>query len=155
MVLTFDPLHEFDRLAGQMFGGAGGARVPQAMPMDLYRSGDHYVAHFELPGIDPGSVDISIEGSVMTIRAERSARTKDGVHWLRRERLNGTFQRQLSLGDQVDLDHITATYSDGVLTLTIPVAEQAKPRRVPVTVGSGRMLEGTSGETRALDQVNA
>src|SRR3712207_2504002 len=116
-----------------MFATGGGAAAgTMAMPMDLYRSGDHFVLHCDLAGVDPGSVDISVDGRVLTIRAERSARTDTEVQWLRRERSTGTFERRLTLGDGLDLERIDATWQDGVLTLTIPMAEQAKPRRIAV-----------------------
>ena len=137
MVLTFDPFREFDRLAGQVFGpssGSGGSAT-MAMPMDLYRSGDHFVLHCDLAGVDPGSVDINVDGRVLTVRAQRSARTDSEVQWLRRERTTGTFERRLTLGDGLDLDRIDATWQDGVLTLTIPMAEQAKPRRIQIKGG--------------------
>jgi HSP20 family protein len=152
VVLRFDPFRDFDRLAEQLFAGGGGDRVPMAMPMDLYRSGDHYVLHCDLPGIDPGSVDVNVEGSTLTIRAERSGRTEEGVQWLRHERPFGNFQRQVALGEGLDLDSINATYHEGVLTVTIPVAERAKPRRIQITTAeapASRVLEGTSTETAA------
>jgi HSP20 family protein len=152
VVLRFDPFRDFDRLAEQMFAGTGGGRVPMAMPMDLYRSGDHYVVHCDLAGIDPGSVDVSVDGATLTVRAERSGRTEEGVQWLRHERPFGTFQRQISLGDGLDLDKINATYHDGVLTVTIPVAERAKPRRIQISTGestSPKVLEGTSTENKS------
>lgn len=147
MVLRFDPFRDFDRLAEQLFSGGDGVRVPLAMPMDLYRSGDHYVLHCDLAGADPDSVDVNVEGGTLTIRAQRSARTEKGVQWLRQERATGTFQRQLTLGDGLDLDSINATYTDGVLTITIPVAERAKPRRIAIhSAGSegNRVIEGAS-----------
>ncbi|MEV8510014.1 Hsp20/alpha crystallin family protein [Actinoplanes sp. NPDC051475] len=154
MVLTFDPFREFDRLAGQALGptsGSAGA-ANMAMPMDLYRSGDHFVLHCDLAGVDPGSVQVDVDNHVLTIRAERSPRTDSDVQWLRRERVNGTFERRLTLGDGLDVEHITATWQDGVLTLTIPVAEAAKPRRIeiargedsPVLSKESQVLEGTS-----------
>lgn len=149
MVLRFDPFRDFDRLAEQFFGNTGG-RVPMAMPMDLYRSGDHYVVHCDLAGIDPGSIDVNVEGSTLTIRAQRSARTEEGVQWLRHERPYGTFERQVSLGEGLDLESIGATYHDGVLTVSIPVAERAKPRRIPIATeqsAGSRVLEGSSTET--------
>ena len=136
MVLTFDPFREFDRLAGQVFGAATGGTTTMAMPMDLYRSGDHFVLHCDLAGVDPGSVQVDVDGRVLTIRAERSARTDADVQWVRRERATGTFERRLTLGDGLDLDKITATWQDGVLTLTIPVAEAAKPRRIAIDTGA-------------------
>jgi HSP20 family protein len=131
VVLTFDPFREFDRLAGQAFGGA----ATMAMPMDLYRSGDHFVLHCDLAGVDPGSVQVDVENRTLTIRAERSARTDTDVQWVRRERATGTFERRLTLGEGLNLDNISATWQDGVLTLTIPLAETAKPRRIQITRG--------------------
>jgi HSP20 family protein len=136
VVLTFDPFREFDRLAGQMFGaGPGAGAATMAMPMDLYRSGDHFVLHCDLAGVDPGSVQVDVDGHVLSIRAERSPRTDSDVQWLRRERATGTFERRLTLGDGLDLAGITATWQDGVLTLTVPVAEAAKPRRIEISHG--------------------
>ncbi|MFI7600025.1 Hsp20/alpha crystallin family protein [Actinoplanes sp. NPDC049681] len=154
MVLTFDPFREFDRLAGQVFGptsGSAGAAT-MAMPMDLYRSGDHFVLHCDLAGVDPGSVQVDVDNHVLTIRAERSPRTDSDVQWLRRERVTGTFERRLTLGDGLDVEHIAATWQDGVLTLTIPVAEAAKPRRIEIARGKdspalskeSQVLEGTA-----------
>jgi HSP20 family protein len=102
--------------------------------MDLYRSGDHYVLHADLPGVDPGSVDVGVENGTLTIKAQRSERTEDGVQWIASERFTGSYLRQLSLGADIDADKITATYANGVLTVTLPVAERAKPRRVAITV---------------------
>ena len=150
MVLTFDPFREFDRLAGQMLGAPGVAgATTAAMPMDLYRSGDHFVLHCDLAGIDPGSVQVDVDGRVLTIRAERSARTDADLQWVRRERITGTFERRLTLGDGLDLDRISATWQDGVLTLTIPVAEAAKPRRIQIATGSGPVLESTATDEKA------
>ncbi|MFP5334924.1 MAG: Hsp20/alpha crystallin family protein [Actinomycetes bacterium] len=132
MALTFDPFREMDRLASQLMGAtATGTRTPRWMPMDLYRSGDHFVMNVDLPGIDPGSIDLSVDGNTLSIRAERTLRPED-AQWLAQERPAGTFLRQLNLGDGLDIDKIHATYENGVLSLTIPVAEQAKPRRISV-----------------------
>ncbi|MFL6115716.1 MAG: Hsp20/alpha crystallin family protein [Catenulispora sp.] len=153
MVLTFDPFREFDRLAGQMFGTAAGGGVGTlAMPMDVYRSGDHFVLHCDLAGVDPGSVQVDVDNRVLTIRAERTPRTDAEVQWLRRERATGTFERRLTLGDGLDLDKVAATWQDGVLTLTIPVAEAAKPRRIEISTGTGPVLEGSAQETAAISQ---
>lgn len=136
-VLRFDPFRDLDRLAEQVLGvPAGSARAPRFMPMDLYRSGDHYVVHADLPGVDPGSVDVSVDNGTLTIRAERSSRTEESVQWLASERFTGSYMRQLSLGEGTDADNISATYENGVLTLTIPIAEKAKPRRISVAVGA-------------------
>lgn len=140
-VLRFDPFRDLDRLAEQMLGvPAGSARAPRFMPMDLYRSGDHYVLHADLPGVDPGSVDCSVDNGVLSIRAERSGRTEESVEWLASERFTGTYLRQLSLGDGIDADRIAATYENGVLTVTIPLAEKAKPRRIQIDTRTDRTI---------------
>lgn len=148
MVLTFDPFREFDRLADRMLsapGVSGAAAV--AMPMDLYRSGEHFVLHCDLAGIDPGSISVDVDGRVLTVRAERSARTDADVQWVRRERVTGTFERRLTLGDGLDLAKIDATWNDGVLTVTIPVAETAKPRRIEIATGRAPALTPTQQPT--------
>jgi len=133
-VLRFDPFRDLDRMTEQLLGvPAGSARAPRFMPMDLYRSGDHYVLHADLPGVDPGSVDVHVENGTLTIKAERSGRAEQDVQWISSERFTGTFMRQLALGEGLDTDAIAATYANGVLTLTIPVAEKAKPRRIEIT----------------------
>lgn len=103
------------------------------MPMDLYRDGDHYVLTADLPGIDPGSVDIDVDGQLLTIRAERTLAARDGVKWLTREREGASFLRQLNLGQGIDIDGITAGYDNGVLSVMIPVSEKAKPRKIAVS----------------------
>jgi HSP20 family protein len=133
-VLRFDPFRDIDRLTEQMLGTpAGSARAPRFMPMDLYRSGEHYVLHADLPGVDPGSVDVNVDNGTLTITAERSGRTEESVQWIASERFAGRYMRQLSLGEGIDTTGIGATYHNGVLTVTIPVAERAKPRRIAVT----------------------
>ncbi|MEW6475487.1 MAG: Hsp20/alpha crystallin family protein [Actinomycetota bacterium] len=136
MLMRFDPFRDFDRVAQMLTPGATGVR-PLTMPMDAYREGDCYIVHFDLPGVDPQSIDLTVEKNVLTVRAERSFAEKDGREMLVSERPQGTFTRQLFLGDGLDADRVQATYHDGVLTLMIPVAEQAKPRRVMVTSGNG------------------
>lgn len=131
-VLTFDPFRDLDRVTDQMLA-RGTTRTPRFMPMDLYRSGDHYVLLADLPGVDPGSVDVTVENGLLTLRAERTSPTESGVQWIANERFSGSFMRQITLGDHVDGERITATYTNGVLSVTIPVAERAKPRRVEVT----------------------
>lgn len=145
-VLRFDPFRDLDRLTEQMLGvPAGTPRAPRFMPMDLYRSGDHYVLHADLPGVDPGSVDVHVDNGTLTIRAERSSRTEETVEWLASERFTGSYMRQLSLGDGIDTEHIAATYENGVLTVTIPVAEKAKPRRIEIGVKDDqRIIAGTA-----------
>ena len=149
MPIRFDPFRDIDRLTEQLLGTpAGSARAPRFMPMDLYRSGDHFVLHADLPGVDPGSVDVSVDSGVLTVKAERSGRTEEGVQWIASERFTGTYQRQLSLGEGLDADKIAATYENGVLTVTIPVAEQAKPRRIQVTAGTeSKVIEAQPVQT--------
>lgn len=140
-----DPFRDLDRIAGQLLAVG---REPRTMPMDLYRSGEHFVMHLDLPGVDPGSVDIQVEGQVLTISAERSPRTADEIDWLIHERPVGTYQRQLKVGPFVDVENVTATVEHGVLTLTLPVSERAKPRRIEVQAGAG-VIESTEGVAEA------
>ena len=120
------------RLIDEMFGTLRDAPTVASMPMDLYRTGDHFVLNVDLPGADPGSIDVAVEDRTLTIRAERSARTEADVQWLAHECPTGTYVRQLTLGRGLAMDTVEASYSDGVLTLTIPVAEDAKPRKIAV-----------------------
>ena len=129
----YDPFRDLDRLASSLLETRRG---PRRMPMDLYRDGDHYVLTADMPGIDPGSVDIDVDGQLLTIRAERTLTTGEGVKWITRERETASFLRQLNLGQGIDTDAITATYNNGVLTVTIPVSEKAKPRKIAVTSGN-------------------
>lgn len=105
---------------------------PRLMPMDLSRDADSYVLNADLPGIDPTSVDIDVDGQLLSIRAERPAPATDGVTWIARERSTGPFLRRFSLGQSVDSANISASYENGVLSVVIPVAEKAKPRKVAV-----------------------
>ena len=149
MATNYDPFRELDRLAGAMFGGGQG---PRLMPMDLYRAGDHYILAADLPGIDPGSVDIDVDGQLLSIRAERTLSSDNGVKWITRERQSGSFLRQLSLGQGVDTERISASYVNGVLSVTIPVSERAKPRKIAVESGTnsdaGQHSTVTVGEAR-------
>lgn len=109
------------------------------MPLDLYRSGDHYVLHADLPGADPGSVALSLDDGTLTIKAHRSGGADEDHQWISSERFTGTFRRQLSLGDRIDADNIRATYANGVLTVTIPVAAAARPRKIAISAGPPRL----------------
>jgi HSP20 family protein len=129
MTMYWDPFRELDRLASSMLDSRQGPRV---MPIDLHRDGDHYVLSADLPGVDPGSVDVDIDGQLLTIRAERTMRSEEGTQWLVRERPSGSFLRQIALGDGLDTGSISAHYENGVLSVVIPVSEQAKPRKVEV-----------------------
>jgi len=126
---AYDPFRELDRLASTFLDTRRG---PRRMPMDLYRDGDHYVLTADLPGIDPGSVDVDVDGQLLTIRAERTLPDGEGVTWITREREAASFLRQLSLGQGVDTENISASYRNGVLSVTIPVSEKAKPRKISV-----------------------
>lgn len=130
MATYWDPFQEMDRLFSTF---AGNARQSGGMPMDLFRTGDHYVLSMDLPGVDPGTIDVSVEDRTLTIRAERTQRSDGDAQWLVRERPTGTFARQLTVGRGLALDSISASYADGVLSLTIPVSEDAKPRKVEVS----------------------
>ena len=130
LLRTTDPFRDFDRLTQSLLGTTS---RPAVMPMDAWREGDRFVIEFDLPGISRESLDIDVERNVLTVRAERVARNGDWER-LASERPTGIFSRQLVLGDNLDLDHIEASYDAGVLRLVVPVAERAKPRRVPITV---------------------
>ena len=133
MARPIDPFREMERLVNGLTPRATGT---VSMPMNLYREGDVFVAEVELPGVDPASIDVDVEERTLTVRAERKEDpAREDRRWLTRERSAGTFARQLTLGEGLALDRIQADYSDGVLTLTIPVAEQAKPRKISVTHG--------------------
>ncbi|GAA2198545.1 Hsp20/alpha crystallin family protein [Sinomonas flava] len=147
----FDPIRELDRFATALLGQRSGMRL---MPIDLFREGDHYIVHADLPGIDPGSVDIDVDGQLLTIRAERTVRGREGVAWIAREREGGTFLRQLTLGQGIDTENITANYSNGVLAVTIPVSERARPRRIPVATDQGgdmKVMGHRSGDAAPQD----
>ena len=129
---------ELDRVAGQLLNSR---QVPRLMPMDPYRDGDHDVLTADLPGVDPGSVDMDVDGQLLTIRAERTPRSKEGVKWLTRERPAGSFLRQLNLGQGIDTASISASYENGVLSVLIPVAEEAKPRKIAIQSGHATQVE--------------
>jgi HSP20 family protein len=139
MLMRTDPFRELDRLTQQVFGTV--AR-PAFMPMDAWREGDTFHVEFDLPGVRADSIDLDVERNVLTVRAERPSRNGD-VELIANERPSGFFSRQLILGDNVDLDKISASYHDGVLSLEVPVAEKAKPRKIAIEAGNGqRVIEG-------------
>ncbi|MGW5325047.1 Hsp20/alpha crystallin family protein [Streptomyces sp. NPDC004014] len=135
MLMRTDPFREFDRLAQQVFGAPATAGRPTAMPMDAYRSGDDFLVHFDLPGIDPETIELDVERNVLNVRAERRSPAPQDAEMIVAERPAGTFTRQLFLGETLDTKRIDASYEAGVLTLRIPVAEQAKPRRIRISGG--------------------
>jgi HSP20 family protein len=134
MLMGSDPFREFDRFVEQVLGGR---LRPAVMPMDAYREGDTFVARFDLPGVDPGSLDVTVERNVLTVSAHRGWQPADEQQVFASERLHGEFSRQLFLGDGLDTEHVQATYADGVLTVTIPVTEEARPRKVAISAGHG------------------
>jgi HSP20 family protein len=152
--LRFDPFRDLDRLAAEVFGTA---RTPSLMPMDCLRTGDQFVVRFDLPGIDADSLEVSAENQTLTVRADRTRHDPEGSTYLISERPSGTYSRQLVLSDGLAVDDIRADYRDGVLTLTFPVAEQAKPRKIEITRGDNaaigsheghKMISGETGQDR-------
>jgi len=129
MLMRTDPFRELDRLAQQVLGTT--AR-PAVMPMDAWREGDEFVVQFDLPGVTAESVDLDVDGNVLTVKAERRLPTGEDVELVASERPRGVFSRQLLLGDNVDTEHVQASYEAGVLTLKIPIAEKAKPRKIEI-----------------------
>ena len=133
MLMRTDPFHDVERLAQQMLGTAV---RPAAMPMNAYRHGDTFYVELDLPGIADESIDLTVEQNILTIRAERKPLNPDGdIEVLISECPAGTFTRQVFLGDTLDADQVKAEYTAGILRLTIPVHEAAKPRRVSITSG--------------------
>ncbi|GLY66541.1 hypothetical protein Atai01_31600 [Amycolatopsis taiwanensis] len=135
MLMRTDPFRELDRLTQQFFGATGTPTRPAVMPMDAYRSGEEFVVHFDLPGVSPDSIDLDVERNVLTVKAERSPEYGEGADVQVAERPRGVFSRQLFLGESLDAEHIKASYDAGVLTVRIPIAEQAKPRRIAIQGG--------------------
>ena len=152
MTISFDPFREMDRLTRELLGPTTQSRGPRWMPMDLYREGDHYVAAIDLPGVDPGSIDVNVEGNTLTVRAERTLRGEE-TQWLAQERASGSFMRQLTLGEGLDLDNIHADYENGVLSLTIPTAAQQQPRKIQVQTGRGEQQQISQREEPVQGEV--
>jgi HSP20 family protein len=136
MLMRTDPFRELDRLTQQLFNANGTTSRPAVMPMDAYRHGEQFVVHFDLPGADPSSIDLDVERNVLSVKAERIPAYGEDVELQAAERPRGVFSRQLFLGDTLDADRIEAHYDAGVLTLRIPIAEKAKPRKIEITGGS-------------------
>lgn len=135
MLMRTDPFRELERFTQQVFNTAAGTwSRPTAMPMDAYRQGDEFVVCFDLPGVAPDAIELDVERNVLTVKAERRpTATGDDVEMQVAERPLGAFSRQLFLGESLDTEHIQAHYDAGVLTLRIPVAEQARPRKIAIT----------------------
>lgn len=145
MLLQHDPFRDLDRLTQQVFGTV--AR-PSSMPLDAWREGEEFVVELDLPGIEPDKLDIDVERNVLTIKAERLSRMPDAANAVAAERPWGVFSRQLVLGDALDTEHVDADYTDGVLRLRIPIAEQAKPRKISVR---GRESLGAKEERKSIN----
>ena len=148
MLMRTDPFRDLDRLAQQVFGTP---TRPAAMPFDAYRKGDEFIIHFDLPGVEASSIDLTVERNVLTVHAERRRPEAEGIEMVVGERPHGTFSRQLFLGETLDTDALAADYAGGVLTLRVPIAEKAKPRRVQINAASG----STPIEAQAEEQVAA
>ncbi|MFJ2259063.1 Hsp20/alpha crystallin family protein [Streptomyces sp. NPDC087844] len=137
MLMRTDPFRELDRLAQQLTGVTGTSSRPSVLPMDAYREGEEYVIALDLPGVDKDAVEVDVERNMLTVKAERRpAAEADNVQMELSERPVGVFSRQLVLADTLDTERITADYEAGVLTLRIPIAERAKPRKVSIGGGS-------------------
>jgi len=140
MLMRTDPFRELDRLTHALFGTNGTRSHPVIMPMDAYRRDGQFIVHFDLPGVEPSTIDLNVERNVLTVKAERKPAYGEDIELQASERPRGTFSRQLFLSDTLDTDRVEASYDAGVLTLTIPVAEKAKARKIEIT-GTGARKE--------------
>jgi HSP20 family protein len=140
VILRFDPFPDLDRLVDQLQRRPPGR--PSIMPMDAYRDDDRMVVCLDLPGIDPGSLDVTVDGNVLTVTAQRYWRPAETQHVIAAERPTGRFQRQIQLSRGLDTDNVQARYDNGVLTVTIPIADAAKPRKVEIS---------SPGHAKAID----
>ncbi|MFG2415380.1 Hsp20/alpha crystallin family protein [Streptomyces goshikiensis] len=139
MLMRTDPFREMDRIVQQLSGTSGTWSKPSVMPMDAYREGEEYVIAFDLPGVKPEAIDIDVERNMLTVKAERRPAAKnDTVQMELSERPLGVFSRQIMLADTLDTERIEADYDAGVLTLRIPIAERAKPRKISIGGAGGR-----------------
>ena len=128
MLMRFDPFRELDELTAQLRDG----RRLRSMPLDAYRIGDVFHVDLDLPGVKPESIEVTVEKNVLSVKAERQWKAED-AETVVCERPTGTFSRELFLGESLDTEKIAASYENGVLRLTIPVAEEAKARRIEVS----------------------
>lgn len=135
MLMMSDPFRQLDRLTQQALGTA--AR-PAAMAMDAWRDGKEFLVALDLPGVEPGSIDVNVEQNVLTVRAERKDTLGEDIELIASERPRGVFSRQLLLGEALDTEKVKASYDGGVLTVRIPVAEKAQPRKIEVSSGAGK-----------------
>ena len=145
MVMRFDPFRELDRFSQQAWGGTGQSR---SIPMDAYRRGDAVFLHFDIPGIAPGTIELTVEQNVLRLSAERSYDRREGDQIIAVERPSGLLERQVLLGEHLDPGSLKATYDLGVLTIEIPIAAQAKPRRIEIQAGE----EGSEHQVIDVEQ---
>ncbi len=138
MSISYDPFHHLDELRDQLVSGG---RAPRSFPMDAYRRGEEFLVHLDLPGINPETVELTVENQVLTITVERRFEQLEGDEIIVSERPQGRFSRQLRLGSTIDTDRIAASYHDGVLTITLPVSERARPRQIQVGRGGPAQIE--------------
>ena len=140
MLRTYDPFsREFDRLVERAFGWGPSLVTQTGMPMDAVRREGDILLRFDLPGVDPESIDVTVDRGVLSVRAQRTQERESEKPFIR-ERVQGTFSRRISLGDAADADHIEADYHDGVLAVRVPLTEQAKPRRVEISTDGKKSL---------------
>ena len=137
---SFDPTREFDRLARRAFGAGHWTAVRSAMPMDVIRGKDDVQLRFDLPGVDRGSIDVTVDRGVLTVSAQRTEETGADEKLITRERVTGSFTRRLYLGDTLDADKIEAAFDDGVLTVRLPVLATAQPRKVEINSNSSKEI---------------
>jgi HSP20 family protein len=147
-ILRFDPFRDLDRLTHQL---ASGVRTPALMPMDAWKSGDAYHVALDLPDVDPASIDLTVERNSLTVQAQRQPAFGEADQVLVAERPQGSFTRQLVLGEGLDIDQVRADYANGVLRLTIPVKQSSQPRRIEVQTeqssgGQPRVIDMTGGQ---------
>lgn len=140
MLRFLDPIEEMDKMMSS-FGGRWRGGI---MPMDAFEKDGVYTLRFDLPGVDPDNVDLTVEGNLLTVTVERTIEDTEGATWLLRERPSGTHRREVRLGERLDTTRVSASYDSGVLTVTLPMREEAKPQKVAVQAGDRREI--TAGE---------
>ena len=149
MLLRFDPFRDFDQMLDEMRELR--ARVPtrsRSIPVDAYRHGDTFRLHFDVPGVDPETIALTVENDVLTVQAERAWKESEDDEVVIRERPQGVFRRELFLSESLDREHIEACYDNGVLTVTMPLVQQAKPKKIEITTGGEpKVIEATAAET--------
>jgi HSP20 family protein len=135
-----DPFEEMDRMLNSFGGGWRGG----VMPLDAFEKDGSYTLRFDVPGVDPGDVDLTVEGNLLTVTADRPVEETEGATWLLRERPSGTHRREVRLGDRLDTSRVKASYDNGVLTVEIPMRAEARPHKVAINASDNERL--TSGD---------